>query len=187
VTAPSRIVTAVLAAGRARRFGSDKLLAPFRGKPLAANVADVLARMPFVARLAICPAGAPERAALFTGRGFTVIENPEAERGMSSSLALAAEYAASTDAEALVVCLADMPNVTAAHIKSLLAAAAGAEIVATEAAGVRSPPAVFARSRMADLIMLSGDHGGKELLGAAALVSVAPEVVRDIDRPEDFR
>jgi molybdenum cofactor cytidylyltransferase len=186
VTEPERTVAAVLAAGRASRFGSDKLLYPFDGKPLAAHIAETLADLSFGARIAVCPAGAAPRAELFASRGYLVVDNPEPERGLSSSLALAAEYALTHGAEALLICLADMPKIPAEHIGSLVAAAADAEIVATEAAGVRSPPAVFSRASLPRLLALSGDRGARGLLEDAAVVAVAPELVRDIDRPEDL-
>jgi molybdenum cofactor cytidylyltransferase len=90
-------------------------------------------------------------------------------------------------ADALLICLGDMPAITAEHIGALLAAAAEAGIAATEAAGVRGPPAVFARARFPQLIALSGDHGAKPLLEDAAVIPASRELVRDIDRPEDLR
>lgn len=184
MTGPRRVVSVVLAAGKSSRFPGDKLLQPFRGKPLAAHVADTLAEDSFA--IAIVPPAHPERAELFSSRGFAVVENPHAEHGMGTSLARAASVALTLDieADAMLVCLADMPLVTRAHLDALLAV--DADVVATEANGVRSPPIVFARSVFPELMKLTGDTGPRHLLKSAATVQADPAIVRDFDTPEDF-
>lgn len=181
MTAARRVVAVVLAAGKSSRFGGDKLLRPLKGKPLAAHIADTLTTSP---RYAVVPPQSPERAALFAGRGFAVIENPDAEQGMGTSLARAAATALPLDVDAMLVCLADMPFVSRAHLDALLAV--DAHVVATEAAGVRSPPIVFARATWPELLTLTGDHGPRHLLRSAATVEADPAMVRDFDTPEDF-
>lgn len=176
----------VLAAGASRRFGGDKLLHPLGGKPLAAHIADTLAAMPLGHRIAVCPAGNPDRAAVFEERGFAVVENPDPSRGLASSLALGARRAIDLDARAMLVCLADMPYVTADHLDALLDALATADVAASEAAGIRSPPAAFARLVVAGLTRLSGDRGAREILAGAAVVPMAPAQARDFDTPGDF-
>lgn len=186
MTGTDRVVAVVLAAGLSSRFGADKLLQTLAGKPLAAHIADTLASMPLTYRVAICPADQPDRRALFVARGFTIVENPDPSRGMASSLALAAQRAIDLDADAMLVCLADMPNVTADHLLALIEASAVNDIVATESAGVRSPPAIFARSVLPQLIELTGDQGARHLLRAAATIEAPTDLVRDIDTPGDL-
>jgi molybdenum cofactor cytidylyltransferase len=176
----------VLAAGASSRFGSDKLLHPFNGKPLAAHIADTLAAIDAGHRIALCPSGATERATLFTDRGFEIVGNPHPDRGLSSSLALAATRATELGAGALLICLADMPNVTAAHLLALIAAAANNEIIATRAGNLRCPPAIFGRSALPLLLDLSGDQGARHLLRTAASIEVPPQMARDVDTPADF-
>lgn len=184
--APETTVAVVLAAGLSTRFSGDKLLHPLRGKALAAHVADTLASTPFRARLAVCPEDDTAREDLFASRGFLVIGNPDPARGMSSSLSLGAQWAAALHAEALLVCLADMPNVTADHLLNIVAALDEGGIAATECAGVRSPPAAFAASQLSVLTSLSGDRGARELLQGAAVVTAPAELVADFDTPADF-
>jgi molybdenum cofactor cytidylyltransferase len=184
LTAPKRVVAVVLAAGRAERFGSDKLLHPLDGKPLAEHVAATLSALPLIARIAICPAGNGARRDLFLRHGFDIVDNPHPEQGMGTSLALGAQRAITLDADAMLVCLADMPYVTREHLLALLKVDAPA--VATESNGTRSPPAVFARALLPELATLTGDHGARALLKTAATVSAAPALVRDFDTPADF-
>jgi molybdenum cofactor cytidylyltransferase len=170
-----------LAAGRSERFGSDKLMHLLDGRPLGEHIAHTLANVPLEARIAICPTGSP-RQALF--RGFEIIENLHPEQGMGTSLALGAQHAIALDADAMLVCLADMPYVTTEHLRGLLAADALAAV--TEANGTRSPPAVFAREHLPQLTSLTGDHGARHLLRSAITVIADPQLVRDFDTPADF-
>jgi molybdenum cofactor cytidylyltransferase len=186
LTGNSTIAVVVLAAGLSSRFGSDKLLHPLAGKPLAAHIADMLAAMPLAHRLAVCPPEPSARADLFRARGFELIPNPEPQRGMASSLALGAQRALDLGADALLVCLADMPNVTGDHLLRLIAAAATSDTAATVFAGTRSPPAIFTRRLFAELAALSGDHGARHLLAQATLIEAPPELAQDFDTPEDF-
>lgn len=188
LTAARRVVAVVLAAGASTRFGGDKLLRPLNGRPLAEYIAATLSDLPLAARLAarlaVCPAGNAARRDVFTRHGYAIIDNPHPEHGMGSSLALGAQHAMALDAEALLVCLADMPFVPRDHLTALLSIDALA--VATECNGTRSPPAVFARELFPQLAVLTGDQGARALIKSAATVTAAPDLVRDFDTPADF-
>lgn len=184
MTAARRVAAVVLAAGFSSRFPGDKLLHWFQDKPLAEHIALTLGRVAVDSRVAICPPHNPLRRELFRRHGFDVADNPDPARGMGTSLAVAAERAIALDVDAMLVCLADMPLVTCEHVDALLAV--DAEVVATEAAGVRSPPIVFARAVLPELLTLTGDHGPRLLQRLAATVEADPEMVRDFDMPDDF-
>lgn len=174
----------VLAAGLSQRFGGDKLLFPLQGKPLAAHIAATLAALDVEHCIAICSTS-EQRQMLFAAQGFEVIENADPGRGGASSLGLGAKRALELEAARMLVCLADMPFVTAAHLRLLMAAQG--DVVATEAEGVRSPPAVFARDTFTALRQLTGDGGARHMLRNAAVVHATPAMVRDFDAPSDFR
>lgn len=176
----------MLAAGLSARFGGDKLLHPYRGRPLAAHIAGTLAALPLARRIAVCPAADASRAALFLAGGFDIVENPDPGRGMGSSLALGARRALALGVQGLLVCLADMPNVTARHLAALFATARTADVVATSAGNMPGPPALFAAERLPELARITGDRGARDLLANAALVEASADLVRDFDRPEDF-
>lgn len=183
---PEPIAAVVLAAGLSTRFGGDKLLYLYAGKPLAAHIADTLASLPLTWRIAIVPPAPSPRGNVFAERGFELVENPDPQQGMGASLALGAQRAVELGAAALLVCLADMPNITAAHLTALLAAAGDSDAVATGFDNSRGPPVVFARRLFPDLAALSGDHGAKHLLAGATLVAAPPGLSRDFDTPTDF-
>jgi molybdenum cofactor cytidylyltransferase len=186
LTVPDRVAAVVLAAGLASRFGSDKLLHPYAGKPLAAHIADTLAAMPLTWRIAIVPPAPSPRRELFAERGFELVTNPEPREGMGASLALGAQRAMEWGAEALLVCLADMPNVTGAHLMALIAASGDSDAVASGFDNSRGPPAVFARRLFPDLSAITGDHGARHLLAGARLVAAPDTLARDFDTREDF-
>lgn len=186
MTGSSNIAAIVLAAGLATRFGGDKLLHPHDGKPLAAHIADTLAALPLAHRIAVCPSGASARADFFAARNFEILANSDPARGMASSLALGAQRASERGADALLVCLADMPNVTAAHLTQLIAALATNDAAATSVAGIRTPPAIFSRRLFPELVALTGDRGARDLLAQAVLIEAPPILARDFDTPADF-
>ena len=75
--------------------------------------------MPFAYRFAVVAAGTSARAELFSNRRFDILINADPGQGISSSLALAASMSAALGVDAMLVCLADMPFVTRAHLSLL--------------------------------------------------------------------
>lgn len=179
----------LLAAGRSTRFGAeDKLLADLDGTPLALHAAATLARLGAGQRIAVCHTADGALAQALAAMGFTVVVNAQPERGLSTSLACGITEAAGGTARAALVCLADMPLVSPAHIARLSARwdETTAPVVASTNGEAAMPPAIFARALFADLQSGSGDRGGRALLRGAALVQASAEELADIDRPEDL-
>ncbi len=99
------------------------------------------------------------------------------------------------DADAVLVVLADMPELTAAHVDRLIAAfdpAAGRAIVrATTEAGRPGHPVLFGRRFFELLRGLEGDAGARPLIAdyPEFLVEVAlpgSAAATDLDTPEDW-
>lgn len=176
------IAVAVLAAGRATRFGSDKLIAPLNGMPMGAHIAHTLAPMGFGWRFAVCASDAPI-GAQYAAMGFDIIENSTPESGQAHSLHLALAAAERTGAAALLIVLADMPFVTSEHIARV---AAQNSLAASHNGSISMPPALFPRDCWAALLATSGDRGATALLREARLVAARPEELRDIDLPADL-
>jgi molybdenum cofactor cytidylyltransferase len=176
------IAVAVLAAGQARRFGSDKLMADLGGVPLGAHIARTLSPMGFGWRFAVCAKGAPI-AEQYAALGFSVIENLEPQKGQAHSLHLAVATAHETGAKALLVALADMPYVTPDHIGALTQEGG----LAASYDGVNvMPPALFPRDTWPELLRTSGDSGARELLKHAKRVPAPTAILRDIDTRADL-
>ncbi len=182
---PPRLAIAILAAGQSRRFGAaDKLTAPFRGKALGLHVADALARQPALQRWVIVRTADHPCQSGWRAAGFEPVVNPDAAQGQGTSLRCAAQLADQAGADALMVCLADMPLVPPAHFAALVAAwQHHAGIVASHDGALISPPAIFARPFFGTLAAASGDHGARHLLTGAHLVASPAGALTDIDDP----
>jgi molybdenum cofactor cytidylyltransferase len=171
----------LLAGGQSARFGAPKLLAPLGGKPLALHAAGMLAAMPFAARFAVIGPDVPDLSAL--GYQSLPLTPPGAAQARSLALGVAAAQAAG--ARAVLVALADMPLVPAAHIHALVRQFDG-DRIATEAGGVTMPPAMFGAVHFSALTALDGDRGGAARLKGAPTVPLDPLLALDVDCPEDL-
>ncbi len=178
----------ILASGRSKRFGPhDKLLTPFRSKPLAAHSAECVAGLPVQSAIAIVPAGNGPLAYLFAGFGITPIFNDAADDGQGASLALGIRTVQDLPVSSALVLLADMPFVTAQHIESLSAVLGDAEAAASRHDGILQPPLLFSRASFPRLTALTGDKGGKAALAAlshVAMQDISALEATDIDTPE---
>jgi molybdenum cofactor cytidylyltransferase len=179
------IAVALLAAGQGRRFGGDKLSAELDGAPLGLRTAGVLADIGFGHMFAVCKdAGLTSD---LTGLGFHVLYNGMPDLGQSHSLHIAARAAQQTPAEALLICLADMPFVSADHIETIIAKMAGHDRIIAAYNGTRAmPPALFPRSRWPQLLDTKGDTGARSLLVDALHIKAPPETLIDIDTAPDL-
>jgi molybdenum cofactor cytidylyltransferase len=176
------IAVAILAAGRATRFGSDKLMVELDGVPLGTHIANTLAPMGFGWRFAICATAAPigrEYEAL----GFSIIGNKAPESGQSHSLHFAVKAAAANTAKALLVVLADMPFVSRDHLAAIVATG---KLTASTDGSTPMPPALFPREHWPALLATDGDAGARTVLKAAQLVAASPQELRDIDVATDL-
>jgi molybdenum cofactor cytidylyltransferase len=139
----------ILAAGLSTRTGAQKLLMSFRGRPLIEYAIAAARRW-----RPVLVAGAEVARVLRDRDDITLVVNPEPQRGMAHSLALA--DAAISPSDALVVLLGDKPLVTEALIAELCAALAEADVAYPVHARSGAPghPVLFAartRRRIATL------------------------------------
>lgn len=181
---PDRTALVLLAAGRSQRFGADdKLAEPFLGKPLARHVVTALENISFQLRVAVVSGTEVDFAAL----GYQVVRNPDPTRGQARSLAHGVAAARDASADAVLVALADMPRVTAAHVLRLFDAAEHADTLVASSDGTRPcPPALFGRNWFPALLDLQGDQGGRELIKRGHHVVTSPAELVDIDTQEDL-
>lgn len=182
MTACADIAVAILAAGQAKRFGSDKLMAPIHNIPMGLHVAQKVTEIGFGWRFAICAINAPI-AERYAAMGLKIISNAEPELGQSRSLHLAVLEAQSTPATALLVVLADMPFVTRAHLDAI---AADVAITASTDGKATMPPALFPRAIWPQLLAATGDGGARDLLRGANLVKADVSELLDIDVVADL-
>jgi molybdenum cofactor cytidylyltransferase len=178
-------VALVLAAGSARRFGSDKLSAPFRGEPLFAHAIRAARAAPV------------ERVILVAHPALDIgswADDPHVEVVRISSTALSDSLRAGVDAaglvEGLFVFLGDMPLVPH-DVAARLAAQIGTAYAAMPRHnGEPGHPVLLSNRALDDLDRLTGDAGAGKLLRSrddVVFVEVAdPLILADVDRPEDL-
>ena len=175
----------LLAAGRSARFGDvgSKLDEVFLGRPLGLHVAVTLESMPFRERIAVTG-----RAELdYRAHGFRVLHNEAAASGLASSVKLGIDCARASGAAAVLIALADMPRVTAAHILRLFDASTGPDTVVASSDGREpKPPALFGAGRFDFLLSLDGDSGARDLVRAGRHVVTSPAELLDVDTPADL-
>jgi molybdenum cofactor cytidylyltransferase len=181
------LVGVVLAAGRSRRFGTDKLLHPLPdGTPMALACALAL-RAVAPRTVAVVGAHSVKLAALFAAHGIETTIAEHADSGMGASLA--AGVAATTEAGGWLVALGDMPYIrpqTVARVASTLRA--GARLAAPGYQGERGHPVGFSAWFRTELLALRGEQGARALLqrhaGELVLVDCGdPGVLVDVDQP----
>jgi molybdenum cofactor cytidylyltransferase len=176
---PTDTLVAVLGAGRASRFGADKLAQPCAGKPLGqwSLEAAQASGLPIV-----WIAGDHTPPFLEV---IEVIANPRAAEGISTSVALAAEVAQARGADALLVMLADMPLVTPGLLARLIAT--GAPAACRQADGRAGVPALIPAGSYPALMALTGDRGAAAVMAKVAsltLLDCAANELIDVDTPE---
>lgn len=175
------VAVLLLAAGASSRMrGRDKLLEPVGGMPLLRRTAQAARESGAGRVIVVVPPDAPEREQALAGLKVEVIRCPLWREGMAASLrrGLAALPEAT---DAVIVALADMPDITPEHFNRLIAAfspADGREICRALAEdGQPGHPVLFGSRFFESLAALQGDTGARELIRSM------PEFVADIPTP----
>jgi molybdenum cofactor cytidylyltransferase len=186
------IAAVVLAAGRSTRMGGpNKLVAELGGKPLVRRVTEEV--LSSRARPVIVVTGHQrERVeAALDGLPLKKVHNPSFAEGLSTSLK-AGLAALPADVDGAIVCLGDMPQVSADLIDRLIGAfdpERAALIVVPTFEGKRGNPVLWSRRFFHELGALEGDVGARHLIGqfpdAVTEVPVTGQgAFFDIDTPE---
>ena len=190
VAARPHVEVLILAAGAGRRMrGADKLMQEVGGRPLLAHlVAEAVASRADAVRVML-PEGSDRAGVVPPDLIVTV---PDPGEGMAASIR-AGLAARAPEADAVIVMLADMPEIAAADLDRLIAGyspADGREIVrATDADGTPGHPILFGARFFETLARIEGDRGARDILRDAAEFTVevalaGKAATTDLDTPE---
>jgi molybdopterin-guanine dinucleotide biosynthesis protein A len=193
-----RVSGIVLAGGASRRFGSDKLAAPFEGStPLAAAIAALAG---LCTEVVVVLAPDDDRALPVAGVPVRAVHDPERHGGPLVGLLAGLEAAREP---IVLVAGGDMPRMSGAVLRELV----GALVTAPEAEGAllirRSDdqplPAALrngAATQAARRLVAEGERSLRSLHARLRLRGIAEadwraldpdaETLRDIDRPDDL-
>jgi CTP:molybdopterin cytidylyltransferase MocA len=158
---------AVLAAGRGSRLGGDasKPLLTWRGRPLVAWAVDAAVESGLQPVIVVVGYRGDEVRAALADRDVLVVDNPEWEEGIASSMRAAlTALTPITDVDAVAIGLADQPLVSAAAYARLAAGEGAAPIRAATYDGRPGNPVVLARSLWSEAMRLRGDSGARTLM-----------------------
>ncbi|EXG79457.1 putative MobA-like protein [Cryptosporangium arvum DSM 44712] len=171
------VVGIVLAAGAGRRFGRPKALVEYQGTRLVDRAVSLLSTG------GCSPVLVVAGAAPLTVEGATVVDNPDWESGMGSSVRAALSVA---DAAAAVLVPVDTPFLGADAVRRLIAAyRAGASVAAATYRGERGHPVLIAAEHWPAVIASArGDVGARAFLRANPSL-ITPVPCDGTGRPDD--
>lgn len=187
-----RIAIILEAAGDAKRYGCNKLLEPLSdGRPMICNVMDIALSLDVNKRVLVTQY---EEIAEMTAGDFEVAVNNHPELGISRSMQLGIEAAG--DVDAYMFCVCDQPHLTTSTVEKLINAyleaseTSDAVIASLSWQGHMSNPKIFSSIYRDELMALSGDAGGRQIIrnhtdNLILVESDSENEVRDIDTPSD--
>ncbi len=186
---PLKIGCIVMAAGNARRFGSNKLLSKIAGQPLIIRALQAVPRheLHCVRVVTQYPAVA-DMAAKY---GFSVVENHHPELGLSHTIALGLQSLPPVDAALFMV--ADQPYLRQESVASLIRfyRQAPDSIAAVGRQGVHGNPCLFPARFFPELLALRGDRGGGVVIRnhheALRLLEIDAQQLQDVDTPQQLK
>lgn len=195
-----RVAVLVLAAGRSTRMGGpNKMLADANGAPLVVHAVKAALESQAVEIVVVLGHMADQvRAGIenaIPGRSrLRFVTNPDFVDGLSTSVRNGIG-ALSSNVDAAIVQLGDMPGVGAGLLNRLIAAFSpveGRAICVPTVGGKRGNPVLWARRFFPEMATLSGDSGAKHLIGEHADLVCEVEMtgeaaITDIDTPEALK
>ncbi|MEU8728139.1 nucleotidyltransferase family protein [Streptomyces tendae] len=183
-----RVAGLLLAAGGGRRLGGrPKALLEHRGHPLVEHAVGAL-RAAGCARVHVVLGARAEdvraRAAL---DGCVLVDNPDWEQGMGSSLRAGLHSLTGTGARAALVCLVDQPGIGGQAMARVRAAYRDETSLASAAyAGVRGHPVLLGAAHWAGIAATAtGDRGARAYLREHE-AEIALVECGDVARPYDI-
>jgi molybdenum cofactor cytidylyltransferase len=186
------VAAILLAAGESRRWGADnKLLALVDGQPMIRRTAEALLKSAVRPILVVTGHEPQAIEAVLAGLTLTFHHAADYASGLSASLRTGIA-ATPPEADAILVCLGDMPFVRPETFDALAGAYRGQAAIFPAYKGQRGNPVLLGASLFPDLVKLTGDQGARALLQSipervAELAVDDRGTLRDIDRPEALR
>jgi len=186
------VAAVILVAGRSTRMGGpNKLLAELGGRPLVRIVTEQALASKARGVIVVTGHQADEVQKALRGLKVTFVHNPDFAEGLAGSVK-AGIAAVPADADGAVICLGDMPLISAQLIDRLIEAFApdrGNLITVPVSDGRRGNPVLWSRRFFNELMTLEGDIGARHLIArhgeAVAEVPVDGHgAFLDIDTPQ---
>ncbi|MDH3315774.1 MAG: nucleotidyltransferase family protein, partial [Gammaproteobacteria bacterium] len=187
-----RVFALVLAAGQSRRMGKiNKLLADIDGLPLVRRVVDTVKASSCDGVIVVTGHEAAQVETALEGASVGTVRCADYASGLSASLKTGVD-ALPGNCDAAVICLGDMPGVTADHIDRLIAAfdpMEGRAVCVPTFEGKRGNPVLWHRGFFSEIASVRGDVGARHLIGehedlVCEVAMEDPGVLLDVDTPK---
>jgi len=191
------MLTAILlAAGTSRRMGDDnKLLLPWKDRTIVAATAANILAAGIGEIIVVTGYEAPKITGALEGLRLRFIHNPAYNEGMTSSIQTGVRGA---NGDGFMICLADMVLISPAEYAHLAAAWEKAHasaphcIAIPEYQGEKGNPVILPATLREEILIHPEKEGCRQLVRryhAHHLRIPMPNdhILRDIDRPEDYR
>ena len=184
----------ILAAGKAKRFGSPKQLLEINGENLIDRACQTALQAGCQPVLRVLGAHSEKILELPCPAGVDTLVHSGWEKGMGTSLSAGMAWIleARPDLDAVIVMLADQPAVTTRTLARLIERfeSSSATLILCGHGETPGPPALFGALHFGELAQLDGDEGGRSVIRnhPDALATVpAPEAAWDIDDKPAWR
>ncbi len=192
---PARIFIILLAAGASFRMkGVDKLLETIDQTALLRRSAMTCCDSCSAGVTVVLRAPDLARRKVLHGLPVRILENPKWQTGMASSL-VAGLAAQPAGCDAVLVVLADMPDIRTADLDRVMAGFSPSDgktiCQARSEDGQPGHPVLFGRQHFAALAALQNDSGGRSILrqnpdAVAYIATSGQSAVRDLDTAQDW-
>jgi molybdenum cofactor cytidylyltransferase len=182
----------ILAAGESTRFGAPKQLLEWKGKPFVRQVAETALQAGLWPVVVVTGFHAADVESALNGLPVDIVRNSEYQQGQSTSIR-AGVQSLSGKVGAAVFLLADQPQIPVDVIRALVESHGQkmqpilAPLVLEER---RANPVLFDRETFADLMLLTGDVGGRGIFDKHQVEYLPWHddiLLFDVDKPEDFQ
>ena len=187
------IAALVLAAGGSSRLGRPKQLEPWAGATLLDTVLRQVEMGPFEERFVVIGAFLEQILETVGLDGWTVVENPEWEDGLASSLRVGVDAVLRlTRAETLAIFLGDQPDVDESILDELLSTHSKSKrhVVVPKYRYEWGNPVIVSKPLWPRLMSLEGDNGAMHLFKAhpewVEEVWFEARLPRDVDTERDI-
>jgi len=185
------IAAVVLAAGRASRMGSNKLIAELDGEPIVRRTVRTALGSRAHPVVVVTGHQADAVRGALAGLEVRIVHNPDFADGMSTSLRVGIAAVAPIGVDAALICLGDMPRLRPHHLDAVIDAYRAGdanEIVVPTCDRKRGNPVLWPRHYFAEIGALTGDVGARALIDRHAdhlrLVAIDdPAILLDVDTP----
>jgi molybdenum cofactor cytidylyltransferase len=186
-----KVTALLLAAGYARRFGSDKRLLPATAGQSLVEYTLSRYQQVFDCCAVLVRDGDPVHAIVGRLPNVIVIPQPAPQAGLGDNIALAMGVAEILQGDAVAIALADMPLVQIETLRRLRDLARRDRIFCPFFERKRGHPVIFGAQYFAELSRLAGDTGARRILSSARdqVVDIDVDdvgVLADVDTPADW-